>query len=105
MVAAVAEESKNPKGHANSCAVCIFGTKQPHVVVTSPGLLEDSRAPPSGTRGFIGTALWEASRSCLCMYTHLCFSGRLIKGMHWCIGFSIFSMASKYGILLFGLVS
>lgn len=100
MVPAVVEQSKNPKGHTNSCAVCIFGTKQPHVVVTSLGLLKDrvtreSRAPPTGTHGFIGTALWEASRSCLCMYTHLCFSGRLIKGMRWRIGFNIFSTASK----------
>lgn len=41
MVGAVAEQSKYPRGHANSCAVCIFRTKRPHVVVTSPGLLKE----------------------------------------------------------------
>ncbi len=60
------------------------------------GHYRDIRAPPSGTCGFPGTALWEANSSCLCVCVHRSvFLLMAIKGQRSQTSFNIFSTLSK----------
>lgn len=75
-------------------------TKQPAVVVTSPGLFKEWVTTETPGRLPLGPVVLLGQLSgrpvgLVCVCAHLCFCGRPIKGLCWRAGFNIFSTVSK----------